>query len=125
MCNVQEQCTVTSSVRECSANRGAIEAGMHRLIGGENLKNLIERIGPASDVNAVMDCMKELARVVHRCHQEGVIHRDIKPATIVFRAGDVARAVLANATIWNTGSHFGAVGQRSASTLKASTAVSS
>lgn len=64
------------------------------LIEGENLKNIIERFGPASDVNAVMDCMKELARVVHRCHQEGVIHRDIKPANIVLRAGDVARPVL-------------------------------
>ncbi|MEE6165372.1 MULTISPECIES: serine/threonine protein kinase [unclassified Mycolicibacterium] len=64
------------------------------LIEGENLKNSIERLGLASDDNAVMDCMKELARVVHRCHQEGVIHRDIKPANIILRAGDVARPVL-------------------------------
>lgn len=64
------------------------------LIEGENLKNSIERLGHASDVNAVLDCMNELARVVHQCHQEGVIHRDIKPANILLRDGDLARPVL-------------------------------
>lgn len=64
------------------------------LIEGENLKHSIERLGRAPDVNAALDCMHELARVVHRCHQEGVIHRDIKPANIVLRDGDLARPVL-------------------------------
>lgn len=64
------------------------------LIEGENLKKSIERFGFASDLNVVLDCMRELARVVHRCHQEGVTHRDIKPANIVLRDGDLARPVL-------------------------------
>lgn len=64
------------------------------LIDGPNLKTYVEHLQQPADIDAVLQCMHELAQVVDRCHQQGVIHRDIKPANIVLRGANLAKPVL-------------------------------
>ncbi|MCC9184332.1 protein kinase domain-containing protein [Mycolicibacterium mageritense] len=62
-------------------------------IDGPNLQRFTGD-GGRCDVPNVMACMRELIKVVHRCHQYNVLHRDIKPSNIVLRDGRVATPVL-------------------------------
>jgi len=63
------------------------------LIEGINLRDFVRQHG-SSDVGETQRCIRELAEVLHCCHQHGLIHRDIKPANIVLRHSDLTNPVL-------------------------------
>jgi eukaryotic-like serine/threonine-protein kinase len=62
-------------------------------IEGTNLQDYVEA-GHAIDIHAGLACVKELATVLNRCHENDVTHRDLKPANIVLRNSDVTTPVL-------------------------------
>ena len=62
-------------------------------IDGVDFQKIIQRNG-AVGVEDAMACTRELAVVLHRCHQNNVTHRDVKPANVVLRNNDVAAPVL-------------------------------
>lgn len=64
------------------------------LIEGVNLRTYIKARQQISDINTALECVRELAEVLNRCHENGVIHRDVKPANIVLRDSDPTKPVL-------------------------------
>ena len=50
--------------------------------------------GKAIDVDTGLACVKELASVLNRCHENDFTHRDLKPANIVLRNSDITTPVL-------------------------------
>ncbi|UMB72207.1 protein kinase [Mycobacterium paraterrae] len=62
-------------------------------IDGQNLQAFVRRNGPVG-MEAALTCVAALADVLHLCHQNNVTHRDVKPANVVLRAGDITEPVL-------------------------------
>lgn len=63
------------------------------LIDGPDLQRFVRTHGPC-DLSTSLLCVRELAEVLHRCHQQNVLHRDIKPANIVLRGEKCGSPVL-------------------------------
>lgn len=61
------------------------------LIDGEDLATYIERQGRL-DVDEVVGLLKQLASALDYAHQQGVVHRDMKPANVLL-AGTTAKVV--------------------------------
>ncbi|WP_428338666.1 serine/threonine protein kinase [Mycobacterium sp.] len=64
------------------------------LVDGVDLRTYRVRRNDAPDVNAALECARELAEALTRCHENNVIHRDIKPANVVLRGRDLVNPVL-------------------------------
>jgi serine/threonine protein kinase len=60
-------------------------------IDGPNLRIYIGERRQTAAIDAALECVRELAEVLNRCHQHGVTHRDVKPANIVLANGDIAK----------------------------------
>mgnify|MGYP001241435254 CR=1 FL=1 len=58
-------------------------------VEGETLAARLEREGPLPPREAAELC-ERLAQAMARCHQEGVLHRDIKPGNVLLRRSDGA-----------------------------------
>jgi tRNA A-37 threonylcarbamoyl transferase component Bud32 len=59
-------------------------------IEGENLKRLIERRGPAP-VEQALELAMQIARGLSFAHQQGLIHRDVKPQNILLNGDGQAK----------------------------------
>ncbi|MCA9542662.1 MAG: serine/threonine protein kinase, partial [Myxococcales bacterium] len=56
-------------------------------VEGGDLEALLNRSGPLS-LQAGLDVLLQLARVLEYAHAQGVVHRDLKPGNILLRSGD-------------------------------------
>jgi serine/threonine-protein kinase len=59
-------------------------------IDGENLKALIERRGPAP-VTTALELAMQIARGLSFAHQQGLVHRDVKPQNILLNGDGQAK----------------------------------
>jgi serine/threonine-protein kinase len=59
-------------------------------IAGENLKQLIQRRGPAP-VTTALELAMQIARGLSFAHQQGLIHRDIKPQNVLLNGDGEAK----------------------------------
>jgi eukaryotic-like serine/threonine-protein kinase len=59
-------------------------------IEGENLKRLIERRGPAP-VDQALELAMQIARGLSFAHQQGLVHRDVKPQNILLNGDGQAK----------------------------------
>jgi serine/threonine protein kinase len=59
-------------------------------IDGENLKGLIERRGPAP-VTTALELAMQIARGLSFAHQQGLVHRDVKPQNILLNGDGQAK----------------------------------
>jgi serine/threonine-protein kinase len=59
-------------------------------IEGENLKRLIERRGPAP-VTTALELAIQIARGLSFAHQQGLVHRDVKPQNVLLNGNNDAK----------------------------------
>ena len=59
-------------------------------VEGENLKQLIERRGPAP-VSTALEVAMQIARGLSFAHQQGLIHRDVKPQNVLMNGDGQAK----------------------------------
>src|SRR5438045_616096 len=59
-------------------------------VAGENLKRLIERRGPAP-VTTALELGMQMARALSFAHQQGLIHRDVKPQNVLLNGAGEAK----------------------------------
>jgi serine/threonine-protein kinase len=59
-------------------------------VDGENLKRLIERRGPAP-VATVLELGMQIARGLSFAHQQGLVHRDVKPQNVLLNGDGQAK----------------------------------
>src|SRR6476469_10748098 len=59
-------------------------------VAGENLKRLIERRGPAP-VTTALELAMQIARGLSFAHQQGLVHRDVKPQNILLNGDGQAK----------------------------------
>jgi serine/threonine-protein kinase len=59
-------------------------------VDGENLKRLIERRGPAP-VSTALELGMEIARGLSFAHQQGLVHRDVKPQNVLLNGDGNAK----------------------------------
>src|SRR3954471_12524396 len=59
-------------------------------VDGENLKRLIERRGPAP-VSTALELAMEIARALSFAHQQGLVHRDVKPQNVLLNGDGRAK----------------------------------
>src|SRR3954468_20023059 len=59
-------------------------------VDGENLKRLIERRGPAP-VATTLELAMQIARGLSFAHQQGLIHRDVKPQNVLMNGDGQAK----------------------------------
>jgi predicted Ser/Thr protein kinase len=59
-------------------------------VAGENLKRLIERRGPAP-VATVLELGMQIARGLSFAHQQGLVHRDVKPQNVLLNGDGQAK----------------------------------
>ena len=59
-------------------------------IEGENLKRLIERRGPAP-VTTALELAIQIARGLSFAHQQGLVHRDVKPQNVLLNGNNEAK----------------------------------
>src|SRR4029077_4540583 len=59
-------------------------------VAGENLKRLIERRGPAPGVGA-FELATQVARGLSFAHQQGDVHRDVKPQNVLLNGDGLAK----------------------------------
>jgi eukaryotic-like serine/threonine-protein kinase len=59
-------------------------------VAGENLKRLIERRGPAP-VATALELAMEIARGLSFAHQQGLVHRDVKPQNVLLNGDGAAK----------------------------------
>src|SRR6187200_732461 len=60
------------------------------LVEGENLKELVERAG-ALPVRRVLELGLEVGRAVAFAHEQGIVHRDVKPQNVLLDAAGRAK----------------------------------
>jgi len=60
------------------------------LIDGENLKELVERVGPLP-VRRVLDLGLEIGRALSFAHAQGLVHRDVKPQNVLLNGDGLAK----------------------------------
>ncbi|GAB0105359.1 hypothetical protein JMUB6875_43380 [Nocardia sp. JMUB6875] len=53
-----------------------------RLVDGENLRELLDRVGPLPPVTAV-ELVRQMAAALDAAHGDGLLHRDVKPDNIL------------------------------------------
>jgi HAMP domain-containing protein len=68
----------------------AADSGSQQVVEGQTLKHLIRSRGPLP-VHAVLTVGKQLCRALEVAHEQGVIHRDIKPQNIVVGPGGMLK----------------------------------
>jgi serine/threonine-protein kinase len=92
---------IRAAARLCHPNVvAAYDAGEERgvpylvsqFVEGDNLATVVGQSGPLP-VDAALDCVLQAARGLHYLHQQGVIHRDVKPANLLVDADGVVRVV--------------------------------
>jgi len=71
------------------------------LLGGESLKEMIERAGPLNPIT-VASILKEVSSGLEAAHAKNVIHRDLKPANIVFDTSGSANIIDFGVFSWET-----------------------
>ncbi|HEV2592865.1 MAG TPA: protein kinase [Gaiellaceae bacterium] len=59
-------------------------------IDGENLKQLIQRRGPAP-VRTALELAKQIAQALSFAHQQGLVHRDVKPQNVLLNGEGSAK----------------------------------
>jgi eukaryotic-like serine/threonine-protein kinase len=59
-------------------------------IDGENLKQLIQRRGPAP-VKTALELAKQIAQALSFAHQQGLVHRDVKPQNVLLNGDGMAK----------------------------------
>jgi serine/threonine protein kinase len=59
-------------------------------IDGENLKQLIERRG-AAPVKTALELAKQIAQALSFAHQQGLVHRDVKPQNVLLNGDGTAK----------------------------------
>jgi eukaryotic-like serine/threonine-protein kinase len=59
-------------------------------VEGENLKQLIQRRGPAPVVTA-LELAKQIAQALSFAHQQGLVHRDVKPQNVLLNGAGSAK----------------------------------
>jgi tRNA A-37 threonylcarbamoyl transferase component Bud32 len=59
-------------------------------VEGENLKRLIERRGPAP-VSTALELAMQIARGLSFAHQQGLVHRDVKPQNVLMNGDGQAK----------------------------------
>jgi serine/threonine-protein kinase len=59
-------------------------------VAGENLKRLIERRGPAP-VTTALELAMQIARGLSFAHQQGLVHRDVKPQNVLLNGDGQAK----------------------------------
>ena len=59
-------------------------------VGGENLKERIERSGPPPIPEALELCI-QVAHALAYAHEQGLVHRDVKPQNVLLNGEDVAK----------------------------------
>ena len=59
-------------------------------VDGENLKQLIQRRGPAP-VATALELAKQVAQALSFAHQQGLVHRDVKPQNVLLNGGGTAK----------------------------------
>ena len=64
--------------------------------------NLKSRIGTGLSVDRVLDILYQIAAALNYAHQQGIVHRDVKPENIMFRDAAVDEAVLTDFGIAKT-----------------------
>lgn len=74
------------SVLACGEDQGRAWLSMP-LVAGPTLEQVVEREGPLAPARAV-EIVLELARAVEAAHQQGVVHRDLKPGNVLLHPRD-------------------------------------
>jgi serine/threonine-protein kinase len=59
-------------------------------IEGENLKQLIQRRGPAPVVTS-LELARQIAQALSFAHQQGLVHRDVKPQNVLLNGNGTAK----------------------------------
>jgi eukaryotic-like serine/threonine-protein kinase len=59
-------------------------------VDGENLKQLIQRRGPAP-VATALELAKQIAQALSFAHQQGLVHRDVKPQNVLLNGDGAAK----------------------------------
>src|SRR5579885_1533171 len=59
-------------------------------VEGENLKQLIQRRGPAP-VKTALELAKQIAQALSFAHQQGLVHRDVKPQNVLLNGDGTAK----------------------------------
>src|SRR2546421_10499360 len=59
-------------------------------VDGENLKQLIQRRGPAP-VKTALELAKQIAQALSFAHQQGLVHRDVKPQNVLLNGDGTAK----------------------------------
>lgn len=55
------------------------------LLEGEDLAEVLHRVGPISDIDALTSMVAQLASALDAVHAAGIVHRDLKPTNVIVR----------------------------------------